>query len=328
MEKIKLDVKDKKILFELDVDARISLSSLAKKVSLSREVVTYRLNRMLKNGVIGGFITIINMAKLGYTNYKVYFKLQNVDEKREEEILEYLVKHKYTLWVASCSGRFDLIASIWAKNIVQFNDMLSEMVNKFPNNLSNYDVTAVVGVHHFRRKYLSISKNVESEIPFFGGEPEETPLDKKDLKILSILAKNARQTNLEISKKLNLSDNAVKYKIKKLIKDKIIQWFRTLMPTELRDYHFYKVLLNLQNLTKEKEHQIISFCKYHPNITYLVKCIGKWDMEIDMEVEDAQHFRKVMRETRNKFASILKEYESLLIYKEHKLNYYSLEIKE
>jgi len=63
---IKLDIKDKKILYELDMDARQSISSIAKRVGLSKEVVNYRIRRMEKEGLIDGYYAIIEYSKLGY----------------------------------------------------------------------------------------------------------------------------------------------------------------------------------------------------------------------------------------------------------------------
>ena len=45
---VELDLKDKKILFELDFDARQSYSEIAKKVRLSKQVVEYRIKKSRK----------------------------------------------------------------------------------------------------------------------------------------------------------------------------------------------------------------------------------------------------------------------------------------
>ena len=51
-EKIKLDLKDKKILTLLDEDSRYSNSQIAKKVGLSKPAVEYRLKRFERNKII------------------------------------------------------------------------------------------------------------------------------------------------------------------------------------------------------------------------------------------------------------------------------------
>ena len=66
MEGIKLDLKDKKLLYELDMHARQPNSQLAKKVGLSKQAVQYRISRLQEKGIIKGFYPVINVPKLSY----------------------------------------------------------------------------------------------------------------------------------------------------------------------------------------------------------------------------------------------------------------------
>ena len=43
---VKLDIKDKKILYELYTNARQSNNSIAKKIGLSREAIDYRIKNL------------------------------------------------------------------------------------------------------------------------------------------------------------------------------------------------------------------------------------------------------------------------------------------
>ena len=52
MEKVKLDLTDRKILAELDANCRISNSALAKKVNKSRESVKYRIQQLQKKRIL------------------------------------------------------------------------------------------------------------------------------------------------------------------------------------------------------------------------------------------------------------------------------------
>ena len=63
--KTKIDLKDRKILYELDLDCRQSNTQIGKKVGLTRDVVAYRIKRMEEEGVITNFWTAINTFKLG-----------------------------------------------------------------------------------------------------------------------------------------------------------------------------------------------------------------------------------------------------------------------
>ena len=50
-----LDLKDRKILYELDKNSRQSFADIAKKVRLSKEVVQYRVKRLQDEGYINYF---------------------------------------------------------------------------------------------------------------------------------------------------------------------------------------------------------------------------------------------------------------------------------
>ena len=91
---MKLDLKDKKILYELDLNSRATLNEIAKKVGLSKQVVDYRLKNLIKESAIKQFYTVINFSKLGYTQYKLYLKFQNVNPETEKEIIAYWVNNK------------------------------------------------------------------------------------------------------------------------------------------------------------------------------------------------------------------------------------------
>src|SRR3989344_4469294 len=130
-EKIKLDIKDKKILTLLDEDARYSNSQIAKKVGLSKPAVEYRLKRFEKNKIIFQYYVVIDFTKLGYSQYKIYFKFQNTTLEDEQKIVEYWNKDKNSVWVAQIRGRWDLAISILARNNFEFGKILSQFMNKY-----------------------------------------------------------------------------------------------------------------------------------------------------------------------------------------------------
>ena len=75
---VTIDLKDRKILYELDLDARQSLTQIGKKVGLKKDVISYRIKRMQDEGVIKNFWTAINTFKLGYQVYRIYINFQYV----------------------------------------------------------------------------------------------------------------------------------------------------------------------------------------------------------------------------------------------------------
>src|SRR3989344_4445775 len=97
---VKLDLKDKKILTLLDEDARLSNSQIAKRVQLSKPAIEYRLRRFEQNKVIFSYYTVIDFTRLGYSQYKIYFKFQNITLEDEKNINNYWKNNKNSVWVA------------------------------------------------------------------------------------------------------------------------------------------------------------------------------------------------------------------------------------
>jgi Lrp/AsnC family transcriptional regulator, leucine-responsive regulatory protein len=63
---VEIDEYDTKILTELQLDARLSMAELGRRVHLSQPAVTERVRKLETSGVITGYRATVNAAKLGY----------------------------------------------------------------------------------------------------------------------------------------------------------------------------------------------------------------------------------------------------------------------
>ncbi|UCB58733.1 MAG: winged helix-turn-helix transcriptional regulator, partial [Thermoplasmatales archaeon] len=87
----KLDLKDRKILYELDLNSRQSDSEIGRKVGLNKGMVNYRINRLIEKGIIRNFYTMIDASRLGYLSCRFFMKFQYDDLEKEKEIIDYFV---------------------------------------------------------------------------------------------------------------------------------------------------------------------------------------------------------------------------------------------
>ena len=319
---VKLDLKDKKILYELDINSRRSNSEIAKKVGISKQVAGFRIKRLVKEKVITKFYTVIDISKLGFAVHKNFLRLQNVSREKEEELINYLKSHQNVVWLASCDGKFDLAFGTWAKDMEYLDKTLKELNKKFGEYVSERQIATIIRGEYFVRDYL-INKKEPSQYreSFFGAVPSPAKIDKTDWQILLELGKSSRTTAVEIAEKIKISADAIGDRIKKLEKTGIIKHYN-IVPNEPK-YPFlhYKVLIRLANIPEEKEKSLIEYCRINPNIVYTVKSLGPWEFEIDIEVEDNEKFREIMMDIKTKFKNIIKDYSALHIYQVHKYNF-------
>ncbi|MFC2134635.1 Lrp/AsnC family transcriptional regulator [Bacteroidota bacterium] len=296
---LKLDKKDWKILDQLDINCRQSDAEIGKKVRLSKQVVNYRIKKLVDNNIITGFVPHFNTAKLGYGIHKIYIQLKSLRKEKEQEMWKYLTEHPNLIWIVSCSGKWNLIFAIAAKDVEHFDSILTKFMNKYSEFILNRAVTVFnkATLHH--RKWLV--NNRESLYWLLGGKVEEPIIDDIDWKILFILSNNAREPLIKIAQSVGISNSLTLQRIKKLQKKEIIGTFRISIDREKLRINYCKSFVYYQNKTSENEEQLLRYCRQLPQIFGVSQSIGSWDLELEFEVRDYDEFHKIMKEMKNKF---------------------------
>ena len=321
-----MDKKDKIILYELDRNARQPLTKIAKKAKLSRESVLYRVRKFRKLGLIRNFLIVIDMARLGYTHYKIYLKLHNISEDEEKGLISYLCTNPLVSWVASCDGAYSLIFAIKARSIVDLNEHMKKLRNKFWQFIKEAETTTNIRGQYFYRDYLVGNVGTTERIIEWGGKPKEVKLDEINGIILDAVSEDPRISAVDIANQTKISADTVIQRLKKLENDKVIQHYMIWPNVNKLMGNYYKVLISLHNINEENENKLASYCQQNPYIVYSVNAYGRWQFEIDLEVENVQHFRELIREFLNKFSDIVSDYTVLNIYEEYKYRFFEKKI--
>jgi DNA-binding Lrp family transcriptional regulator len=316
---IKLDLKDKKILTLLDENSRYSNTQIAKKVGLSKPAVEYRIKRLEKNNAIFNYCTVIDFTKLGYYQYKIYFKFQDTTLEDEKTIIDYWIKQNNIIWVAQIRSKWDLAVSILARTNHEFGRILTRFMNHYSKFILAKDVLLTEYSPIYAREHLTETKPSE----FLYGIPTKTyELDEIDKKILRVIATNARISIIELAKKTSLTRDVINYRIKKLMKEKVIFQFRCYPNLENIGIRFYKVLFRTKNLDEKAENQIKAYVSEHKKVPQLLKLIGSWDLEIEFEVENEDELHNYLTEIRKEFSNIIRDFDIIRIIKTYKYDYF------
>jgi Lrp/AsnC family transcriptional regulator, leucine-responsive regulatory protein len=78
-----LDNLDKRILKELQLNARISVSEIGRRVGLSTPAVTERISKLEQENFIHGYQTKVNYCKLGFP-IKVFIHFRSISLKHAD----------------------------------------------------------------------------------------------------------------------------------------------------------------------------------------------------------------------------------------------------
>ena len=121
-----LDRLDRRILDELQADARISNQELAKRVGLSPAPCWRRLRRLETRGLIAGHVTLLNAAAIGLpiTAYAMV-SLENHHPESVQQFDQMVAERPEVLECHSMSGTNDYLLRIVAASIEAYERFMS-----------------------------------------------------------------------------------------------------------------------------------------------------------------------------------------------------------
>ena len=314
---MEIDIKNKKILTELIINSRIPINQLAKKVGISREVATYRINKLIQEKIILDFYTIIDIQKLGFSKAGCLIQFKGISKEKEKEFLDYLVEHEFVTYLGPLTGKWNLAFDIVYKDKEQLSSIIKELENKFTR---------------FLDKILVISSGFEEEsfpAKIFGSKKEtkykeikkDVKADKIDLEILKELSVNSRIEYKELADKIKLSANAIKYRIKNLEKSGIILGYTLSVDFRKLQYEMYNI--QIKKTSSKNEEELKKFLRQNSKVIYFYEHLGNenWDLDIGILTKNSSKLREFILELRENFGEIIRINDIYIIVEESKGNF-------
>ncbi len=313
MGKIELDSKDRQILYQLDVNARQPISAIAKKVRLAREVVAYRIKNLEKRGVIQGYYTAIDITKLGYMYCRIFMNCPAISPMQEKEIVDYGLSCPTIGWITAGHGRWNISFVAYVKTLAELEETYDDLRFSLGKYFQEHYVSMAFKIYQFKHNYLFGTKDFSQEVL---GSDKIARVDGKDVQILRILAKNGRTTTLHLASGVGLSPNAVKHRIKNLLKEGVIIGFRPKLDITLLGYEHYKVFLTFKIFGKKVQQEVFSYLRFSPNVIYITKAFGISDLEFEAVVKGRNELHEFMQAFLSRFQGAIAKHESILYYHE------------
>lgn len=312
-----IDKHNIKILKELLRDSSQLLSKIGKAVRLSRENVYYRIQNLTKKGIIRKFVTDIDYRKLGYSQYVVFLEFEKIRPEKEKEVIKYLENDDHISWIGILSGKWSLTFDIYAKNTNELNKIISQVLNKFPQQIGEYLILELSDSEYFFNKIINTNSS-KPELHSKKIARGPLKLDNADMKILKQLNDNSRKTYVEIANLLHLNPNTIKNRIKNLEKNEIIQGYSLSINHRYFEYEWHGLQIKLRRASKEIEEKMISYFRNHPRIIfyYSYTKLGAYDFDIGVIVKNATELRDFINEIRSEFYEEMKIENTFLVLEE------------
>ena len=318
---VTLDLKDRKILYNLDLNCRQSNAQIGKKVGLSKQVVDYRIKRMEKEGIITNFWTAINTFKLGYGVFRIYIKFQNITNDIKNRIIDHFVNYKNSWVVATIRGKIDFDAVIWVNNIYKFYCFWSNTLDQYEEHFESYVTSIFIESYDYKKNYLlSEIKDISNRELYrtsCSGKPVK--IDELDYRLLNEIVMNARFPLIELSKKLHCSSQTIQYRLKNLMKLHVVQAFRIHIDYSKLGLQHYRLDINLKN--HKQRNTIIEYLETKPYFIVLNVAMGWSDIEPEFVFKNMDELNEEMESMNSKFPNVIRNYNYWSVPKIHKFRW-------
>jgi len=127
------DKIDKKILQELQRNARLSHQELSERVGLSPTPCARRIRNMEKSGIIKGYAALIDEAQVGF-GFSVFVSVQ-LDHQTDDRLISFEAEIVQLPEVVDCwlmTGSRDYLLRIALTDLAEFEQFLTGRLTKIP----------------------------------------------------------------------------------------------------------------------------------------------------------------------------------------------------
>jgi Lrp/AsnC family leucine-responsive transcriptional regulator len=308
---LQLDRLDKRILSELDRNSRLPVSELARKLKQGRDRVEYRIERLFEQKILKKCTTSVNLARLGLTIYKLYFRLEN-NREQVAAFVSFLRAHPRVYWIALSDGSWDLMIAVFARSSVDYYETQREILSEFNSIILNFGMYQLVELEVFHKEYFA-GKGTQSVI--VGGFTSSESVDDLDYDILKSLSQNSRRSVTDIAEMVGSTAAVVKYRIDRMEEKRIITGYRIEVDLARLGMQFFKSQLFLRSYEMRLQRQLRQYCAENPHITYFIQQLGDCTIELEMEVEDYRHYSSIIDEIRSSFSGLVRNFQTVMIRK-------------
>jgi Lrp/AsnC family transcriptional regulator, leucine-responsive regulatory protein len=263
-----LDVKDRKLLYHLSQNARMSDTQLSKKVGLSKNGVKYRIARLQKEGIINHFATTVDPGKLNMYTYSIILSF-NEDVYEKREIIDFFANHDRAIWVITLSGQWDIVAEFIVDAYYQVMNIVDHLIERFGAVINTYKIFSSNKI--LRDEHLIECLYEDLDLPSPQHPKRESALhtiDAVDRKILYELNQDSSLPYLTIAQKIGSTIDVVRYRMKHLEEKKIILRFFPEISLMHLGYIGYIFVLNLKSTSQDVMTSLLNRLRVNPHISY------------------------------------------------------------
>ncbi len=255
---------------------------------------------------------MVNFGALNHETPLFFIALKNVSERKEKEIIKFLISQPEIGWCTKALGTWDIAFGAFVKYPSDIFSLLSLILRKFPNRIRDYNIGLVSRVTDLRTGAPTIIEMLDKK---------DTKLSKNEKLLLKILDENCRISFLDMSKKTGMNYKTFRRTLDKLKDKKILEGFSCQVNHSPFGYEHNALLFKFRKRDEERVREFHNFLLSLKGVYYSVRMVGNYDLTVQFLLKEKLEMQKIISEIRSKFSDLVGTIEHLVYLEEYKLTY-------
>ena len=138
-----LEAREKKILYLLSKNARISLVDLSNQIGIPRATTTRILANLEQQNIISGYAANIDVTVLGYYIYRLLIKTRSKSPEVTLKLYNFAIDHDNIVYIDWGFGEWDVELTCEVQTQIELQDILSKIQTGFTHEIDTVELISV-----------------------------------------------------------------------------------------------------------------------------------------------------------------------------------------
>ena len=278
------------ILGLVELDAELEAATIARKLGLKTASVQKALQRLIEMQVIVGRTVMIDLNKLGITEYGINIKLDGDSATNLQEVASYLTKQRAVSWLAEMQSDVDFMFNVVSPSAYGVNRFLNKFAADTGIQLARKEFCIRVERMRFWRGYLG--RKLSTGLRFHStSNCKVEEIDAADKEILSVLSTMKFESMRDLAAQAGIPIASFLRRIKRLREKKVILGLGYRIDPSCLNMQQYRLHISAELNSHEVLKQLKTISAESPWIKMLAVCLGPWDYEMEVDVPNLRELK-------------------------------------
>jgi DNA-binding Lrp family transcriptional regulator len=309
---------EKKVIIGGQFAARESISTLAKRIGVKSHVAQRALRGLLDRGVLKPYL-VVDVSKLGFTDYAVFFSVSPGSAKMHRKLVQYLMQSVQVPWLAEFSGEYHYAFSLICRHISEVDDFLLSLGRSVGIEMTSRTVSVRTSWMYFSQKYLLPEFTCSVTGYEIQSRGQLIKYDDLDIRLLRLLSDPAAPSDAACGRALGEAPTTIRYR-RDLLEQKgvIVSYALSLDVASINRFPCI-FLLQVKTPSSDLRRRLQAFAATELDARCLLSCVGSWDYELTIAAESLGSVAECQRKLLERFSNDLAQVRSITPLKTHKL---------